>query len=96
MRDAGRNETGNGGRHGAAAGVSLSRSLDDMNATITSNNVEVEPLVPPRCDNCTVQAAVVVVRITGTPVVREVCQPCLIDNDGRTGWPIYADISAAS
>jgi hypothetical protein len=32
------------------------------------------------------------VRITGTPVVREVCQPCLIDNDGRTGWPVYADI----
>jgi hypothetical protein len=33
-----------------------------------------------------------VVRITGTPVVREVCQPCLIDNDGRTGWPVYADV----
>jgi hypothetical protein len=63
-----------------------------MNASISSNGVEAEPLAPPRCDNCTVQAAVVVVRIKRTPVVREVCQPCLIDNDGRTGWPIYADI----
>jgi hypothetical protein len=26
------------------------------------------------------------VRIKGTPVVCEVCQPWLIDNDGRTGW----------
>jgi hypothetical protein len=63
-----------------------------MNASIISNDVEVEPLAPPRCDNCTVRAAVVVVRIKGTPVVREVCHTCLIDNDGRTGWPLYADI----
>jgi hypothetical protein len=63
-----------------------------MNASITSNVVEVEPLAPPRCDNCTIQAAVVMLRIKGTPVVREVCQPCLIDNDRRTGWPLYADI----
>jgi hypothetical protein len=63
-----------------------------MNASISSNEVEVEPLAPPRCDNCAVHAAVVVVRIKGTPVVREVCQPCLIDNDGRTGWLVHADV----
>ena len=46
---------------------------NSMNTGIASNDVEVEPLTPPRCDNCTIQAAVVVVRIKGTPVVRQVC-----------------------
>ena len=60
--------------------------------SFASNGVEVERLVPPACDNCGAQPAVIVVRVKGTPVVREVCQPCLSENDGRVGWPFYADV----
>jgi hypothetical protein len=63
-----------------------------MNTSIASHGVDVERVAPPSCDNCGAEPAVIVVRVQGTPVVREVCQPCLIDNDGRTGWPFYADV----
>lgn len=63
-----------------------------MIAGIPSNGVEVERLAPPNCDNCGVEPAVIVVRIKGTPVARNVCLPCVIANDGRTGWPVYADV----
>jgi hypothetical protein len=59
---------------------------------IVSNGVEVERLVPPVCDCCGAESAVIVVRLTGTAVVRRVCQSCLNDHDGRKGWPRYADV----
>jgi hypothetical protein len=65
---------------------------NSMNSSIISNGVEVKQLTPPTCDTCGAEPAVIVVRVQGTPVVREVCQRCLIDNDGRIGWPCYADV----
>jgi hypothetical protein len=59
---------------------------------IVSNGVEVERLAPPACDCCSAERAVVVVRVTGSAVVRRVCESCLIEHDGRRGWPRYADL----
>jgi hypothetical protein len=62
---------------------------------IVSNGVEVEQLAPPTCDCCSAERAVIVVRVTGSAIVRRVCESCLIDHDGRRGWPRYADVSSS-
>jgi hypothetical protein len=59
----------------------------------SSNGVEVFRLALPNCENCGIEPAVIELRITGAPFTRRVCRRCLIANDGRTGWPIYSDLT---